>query len=239
MDAIMAVARKHNVSVVEDNAHGLFGRYRGRYLGTFGALATQSFHETKNYACGEGGALLINDPSLVQRAEILREKGTNRSRFFRGQVDKYSWVDIGSSYLPSDVLAAFLYAQLENRKAVQEQRRRLWLRYAEALGAWARGHSARLPVIPAHCDSSYHIFYLLMASMEERQAFIAHMRERSIATPFHYLPLHRSVMGRALGGYAGQCPVSERVCDRLVRLPLYYTLSDPEQAEVIERVLAF
>ncbi len=239
MDEIMRLARESNVAVVEDNAHGLFGRYRGRFLGTFGSLATQSFHETKNYSCGEGGALLINDPGLIERAEIIREKGTNRSRFFRGQVDKYSWVDIGSSYLLSDLLAAYLCAQLESRKVIQEKRCRLWNRYAEHLSAWSLNRGVRFPTIPVHCEQSHHIFYMLMSSLAERQAFIAHMRGRSIATPFHYLPLHLSVMGRGWGGREGQCPVSERVSEQLVRLPLYYALSESDQDAIIESVLAF
>ena len=161
MDRIMAIATTHNVSVVEDNAHGLFGKYKGRFLGTFGNFATQSFHETKNFICGEGGALIINDPQYVARAEIIREKGTNRSQFFRGEVDKYTWVDIGSSYLPSDILAAFLFAQLEERDRIQTQRRTIWERYASGLENWARTNDTRLPFIPAHCEQSYHMFYII------------------------------------------------------------------------------
>jgi dTDP-4-amino-4,6-dideoxygalactose transaminase len=152
MDALMEIAKRRGVAVVEDNAHGLFGRYKGRYLGTFGALATQSFHETKNFTCGEGGALIVNDKALIERAEILREKGTNRSRFLRGLVHKYTWVDVGSSYLPSDLLAAFLLAQLESRDAIQARRREVWNRYALELGDWAKKHGATLPHVPAHCE---------------------------------------------------------------------------------------
>src|SRR4051812_46316202 len=155
MNAIMKIASRHNVAIVEDNAHGLFGTYRGRYLGTFGCLATQSFHETKNFTCGEGGALVINDASLIDRAEIIREKGTDRSRFFRGAVDKYTWVDVGSSYVMSDVLAAFLYGQLELRDAVQARRRALWTRYHEELTTWAAAHDAARPVVPAECENAY------------------------------------------------------------------------------------
>ncbi len=155
MDAIMDTARRHGAAVVEDNAHGLFAKYRGRFLGTFGCLAVQSFHETKNFTCGEGGALLINDARYVERAEIIWEKGTDRSRFFRGQVDKYTWVDVGSSYLPSDILAAFLYAQLEAREQIQTKRRRVWEYYHQHLQEWAEDHGVRLPVVPPHCEQSY------------------------------------------------------------------------------------
>src|SRR5690606_32879127 len=186
MDAIMELANRHNIVVVEDNAHGLFGKYRGQPLGTFGALATQSFHETKNLTCGEGGALLVNDPALVERAEILREKGTNRSRFFRGMVDKYTWVDIGSSWLPSDMLAAYLYAQLEQRDDIQARRGRIWQYYWDHLQEWAIQHGVRLPVIPEHCEQPYHMFYLLLPSLAERTALIDHLKERGILSVFHY-----------------------------------------------------
>ncbi len=239
MDAIMAIARRHSVPVVEDNAHGLFGQYRGKNLGTFGALATQSFHETKNFSCGEGGALVVNDPALIERAEILREKGTNRSRFFRGMVDKYTWVDVGSSYLPSDMLAAFLYAQLERRDDVQGKRQRIWDYYNAHLTEWAALHGVRLPVVPADCDQAYHMFYLLLPSLEERQALIAYLKERGIWSVFHYLPLHLSDMGRQFGGQPGDCPVTEDVSDRLLRLPFYYELSEAEQADIVAALHGF
>lgn len=239
MDAIMDIAARHNLAVVEDNAHGLFGSYKGKQLGTFGVLATQSFHETKNFTCGEGGALLINDPSLVERAEIIREKGTNRSRFFRGMVDKYTWVDIGSSYLPSDVLAAYLYAQLEQREVIQRNRGRVWNTYWQHLGQWADSHEVRLPVVPEYCQQPYHMFYLLMPSLEVRGAFIDHLKSHGILSVFHYLPLHLSDMGRALGGKDGDCPVTEDISDRLVRLPLYNDLTEDEQMRVIHAMFAF
>ncbi len=239
MDTIMAIARQHGVTVVEDNAHGLFGRYRGRQLGTFGALATQSFHETKNFTCGEGGALLVNDLNLYERAEIIREKGTNRSRFFRGQVDKYTWVDLGSSYLPSDILAAFLYAQLEAREQIQANRRRIWHNYAEQLREWAAAHGVGLPVVPGHCEQSYHLFYLLLPSLAQRQRLIDHLKRHDILSVFHYLPLHLSDMGRRFGGQPGQCPVTEHVSDRLLRLPFYNNLSETDQARVVAAILAF
>lgn len=239
MDAVCALARVHGLSIIEDNAHGLFGRYRGQYLGTFGSLATQSFHETKNISCGEGGALIINDPALVDRAEIIREKGTNRSRFFRGQIDKYTWVDIGSSYLPSEILAAVLYAQLEAREAIQRKRGQIWHTYADSLASWAAAHDIRLPVVPEHCEQPYHMFYLLMPSLQIRTRFIEWMKELGILCVFHYLPLHLSDMGRRFGGQPGDCPVTEDISDRLVRLPFYYDLSASEQQLVIERILSF
>jgi dTDP-4-amino-4,6-dideoxygalactose transaminase len=239
MDAILRTAAAHGLEVVEDNAHGLFGRYRGRYLGTFGALATQSFHETKNITCGEGGALLINQERLVERAEILREKGTNRSRFFRGQVDKYTWVDLGSSYVLSDILAAFLYAQLEVRETIQAARRRLWETYSTALADWAVQQGARGPVVPPECEQAWHMYYLLMPSLEVRTRFIAHLKERGILSVFHYLPLHLSDMGKKFGGKPGDCPVTEDLSDRLVRLPFYTTMSGDDLERAIEEILSF
>jgi dTDP-4-amino-4,6-dideoxygalactose transaminase len=239
LDAILAFAARHSLAVVEDNAHGLFGKYRGRYLGTFGALATQSFHETKNFSCGEGGALLVNDARFIERAEVLREKGTNRNRFFRGQVDKYTWVDVGSSFLPSDVLAALLYSQLEMRTQIQSRRKKIWQTYAEQLQDWAVAQGVRLPVAPAHCEQPYHLFYLLLPSLEDRQALIALLRARGICSVFHYLPLHLSVMGKTFGGREGDCPVTEAVSDRLLRLPFYNDLTAADQQSVIETVRSF
>lgn len=239
MDTINAIAEKHNLRVVEDNAHGLFGKYKEQNLGTFGALATQSFHETKNISCGEGGALLINDPSLNERAEILREKGTNRSRFFRGQVDKYTWIDIGSSYLPSEVLAAILYSQLEARMKIQEKRKQIWELYSTSLSSWAEKHNVRLPIIPAHCGQSFHMFYMLMPSFETRTAFISKLKEKGVLCVFHYLPLHISDMGKRFGGKPGDCPVTEDISDRLVRLPMFYNLERSDQEFVIDEILNF
>lgn len=234
MEAIGAIAAKHGLTVIEDNAHGLFGKYRGKPLGTLGAMATQSFHETKNVNCGEGGALVINDPSLVERAEIIREKGTNRSRFFRGQVDKYTWVDVGSSWLPSDMLAAYLVGQLERAEVIQAKRKRVWDRYAAALPEWAQQHGVRFPVIPPDCEQPYHMFYLLFPSLEARTSMIAHLRKHDIVAVFHYLPLNASDMGVRFGAKAGDCPVSESVSDRLLRLPFYNDLTTDEQDRVIE-----
>ena len=239
MDSIMKVAERHGIAVVEDNAHGLFGKYRGRWLGTFGCLATQSFHETKNITCGEGGALLINDAALVERAEIIREKGTDRSRFLRGQVDKYSWVDIGSSYVMSDVLAAFLYAQLEVFQKIQAERRRIWDYYDERLREWASEAGIGCPTVPAHCEQSYHMYYLIMRSLEERQEFISFLKTRGILSVFHYVPLHLSVMGRRFGSRDAKCPVTEEKSDRLVRLPFFNTLSAAQQDLVIKAIRDF
>jgi dTDP-4-amino-4,6-dideoxygalactose transaminase len=239
MDAIMTVARQHGLEVIEDNAHGLFGAYRGRPLGSLGGLAAQSFHETKNISCGEGGALVVNDERYAERAEILREKGTNRSRMFRGLVDKYTWVDVGSSALPSDILAAFLYAQLEARDSIQAKRRRIWERYARELPSWARGLGIRLPSVPEHCEQPYHLFFIVTASLDQRTRLIAHLKQRGILAVFHYLPLHLSEMGQRLGGKPGDCPVTEDLSDRVLRLPLYNDLGETEQAYVIESLHAF
>jgi dTDP-4-amino-4,6-dideoxygalactose transaminase len=239
MEAIGAVAARHGLAVVEDNAHGLFGRYRGKPLGTFGALATQSFHETKNFSCGEGGALLINDPALVARAEVVREKGTDRSRFFRGEVDKYTWVDLGSSYLPCDLLAAYLWGQLAERQRIQARRREIWETYRDGLAEWAAERGVALPTVAAHCEQAYHLFYLLLPSAERRQALIDHLKARGILSVFHYQPLHLSAMGRRFGGRPGDCPVTERVADTLLRLPFYNGLREADQREVIETVREF
>jgi dTDP-4-amino-4,6-dideoxygalactose transaminase len=239
MDAIGAICAERGVKLIEDNAHGLFGTYRGRQLGTFGALATQSFHETKNFTCGEGGALVINDEALVERAEILREKGTDRSRFLRGRVDKYTWVDVGSSYLPADLLAAFLYAQLQARERIQARRRDIWLRYQAELRDWASRNGVRLPCVPAHCQQSYHMFHLLLPSEHARLRLIDHLEQREILAVFHYLPLNVSVMGQRLGGKPGDCPVTEDISARLLRLPFFNALSADEQGEVIAALTAF
>lgn len=239
MDRIMSLAKHHGIAVIEDNAHGLFGAYKGRPLGTFGALATQSFHETKNFSCGEGGALLINDESYRERAEIIREKGTNRSLFFRGEVDKYTWVDVGSSYLPSDLLAAVLYSQLEAHEAIQGKRLRIWNRYDAFLREFASHREIGLPTIPDHCDHPAHMYYILLPSVEVRQLLIEHLKARGILAVFHYQPLHLSAMGRRFGGSVGDCPVTEDISDRLLRLPLYYGLSEADQDSVLAAIAAF
>jgi dTDP-4-amino-4,6-dideoxygalactose transaminase len=239
MDAILEIAARQGVAVVEDNAHGLFGQYKGRWLGTLGCLATQSFHETKNITCGEGGALLINEARFIERAEIIREKGTNRARFFRGQVDKYSWVDLGSSYVMSDVLAAFLYAQLEVWESIQAKRRAVWQRYQSELAGWCAQQGVRQPVVPAHCEQAHHMYYLLLPSLERRTALIAHLKAQGIHAVFHYLPLHLSEFAARWGGKAGDCPVTEDVSDRLLRLPFFNSITDDQLGRVIEAVLGF
>jgi dTDP-4-amino-4,6-dideoxygalactose transaminase len=235
-ESITVLAHKKGFSVVEDNAHGLFGRYQGRALGSIGALATLSFHETKNVSSGEGGAILINDDSYVTRAEILREKGTDRSRFFRGEIDKYSWVDIGSSFLPSEITAACLAAQLESYADIQRRRKAIWTFYYESLAGWSASSGARLPVIPAECDQPYHLFYVLAPERDLRDRWIRALHDRGVDAVFHYVPLHLSTMGARFGGRAGDCPVSEDASERLIRLPLYSGMTESEMAQVVDAV---
>jgi dTDP-4-amino-4,6-dideoxygalactose transaminase len=239
MDAISQIASVRRIPLIEDNAHGLFGKFKGRYLGTFGHLSTLSFHETKNFTCGEGGALLINDRSYVERAEIIREKGTDRSRFFRGEVDKYSWVDVGSSFLPSDILAAFLYAQLEAHDEIQAKRQRAWNFYYQQLWGWAQTHQVQLPLVPPHTEQSYHMFYMLLSDGEERDALISYLKTKGILSVFHYLPLHLSKMGRLLDGRDGICPVTEKVSERLIRLPFFNDITEAQQSRVVDALLGF
>ena len=239
MDTIREIAGRYHLQIIEDNAHGLFGKYKGEYLGTFGSLATQSFHETKNLTCGEGGAILINDSQFIERAEIIREKGTNRSRFFRGQVDKYTWVDLGSSYILSDILAAFLLAQLEAKDTIQDKRKYIWGFYFTHLNEWALKSDVQLPYIPSSCEQSYHMFYILLPTMEKRQALIEHLKRRGILSVFHYQPLHLSDMGKKLGGKPGDCPVTEDISDRLLRLPFYVGLSENDLEYIVDSVSIF
>jgi len=239
MDRILGIAAARGIEVVEDNAHGLFAEFRGRPLGTFAPLAALSFHETKNFSCGEGGALVLNDARLVERAEHVRDKGTDRQALFRGQVDKYTWVDLGSSFVLSDILAAFLYAQLEQRERILADREAIWQRYDDALRGKVERHGVRLPTVPEHCRQGYHLYYLLLPDLDTRQALIAHLRSRGIYAVFHYSPLHVSRVGRSYGGRPGQCPVAERVSDTLLRLPFYLDLARADQERVIEEVLRF
>lgn len=236
MSVLGAIAREHGLRVVEDNAHGLFGRYEGKPLGTFGDLTTLSFHETKNFTCGEGGALVVLAKEFAERAEIIRDKGTDRARFFRGEVDKYSWVDIGSSFLPSEILAAFLLAQIEARERIQAQRKEIWEYYDEHLREWAGTHGVFLPTVPENCEQSYHMFYLLLPSLAARTAMIEQLKRAGMLAVFHYAPLHLSAMGLARGGKVGQCPVAEGVADRLLRLPFYNDLGLDEQNAVIRTI---
>ncbi|RZU52561.1 dTDP-4-amino-4,6-dideoxygalactose transaminase [Krasilnikovia cinnamomea] len=236
MSTVLQIAGRHGIPVIEDNAHGLGATYRGRPLGSFGALATQSFHATKNVQCGEGGALLINDARFAERAEILREKGTDRSRFFRGQVDKYRWMDLGSSYLPSDVLAAGLTAQLEAFGEIQRRRHAVWAAYHAAFADLDLVH----PAVPPGIGHSAHLYHLLLPSLEQRQEMLKHLAEQGVQGTFHYQPLHSAPAGRRFGRTGpGGCPVTAAVADRLVRLPLYAGLSDEEVARVIDAVRSF
>lgn len=239
MDEILAIAGRHDLVVIEDNAHGLFGSYQKKPLGSLGSMATLSFHETKNVTCGEGGALLLNDPRWVERAEILREKGTNRTRFARGEINKYTWVDIGSSYVMSDVLAAFLFGQLEQWRKIQSRREALWRVYDEALADWAEAHDVGRPYIPADRDQAYHLYYLLLPSRAKRDALIEHLAERGILAVFHYLPLNVSAAGRKYGRDPGPCPVAEEISGRLVRLPFFFDLTEDEQRQVVDAVRSF
>lgn len=239
MEAVSQLALRTGIRVIEDNAHGLFGKRSNRWLGTIGDFGTLSFHETKNFHCGEGGALIVNAPEFVERAEIIREKGTDRSRFFRGEVDRYSWVDLGSSYLPSDLLAAYLLAQLEARELIQERRAAIFGRYSEGLAGWARYNEIKLISVPESCEPAFHLFYLLLPEPNHRDALIAHLRRRNIHAVFHYLPLHLSEMGRKYGGKLGDCPVTEWVSSRLVRLPFYLDLTDQDVDRVVAAVCEF
>ncbi len=240
MDKILDIANKHNLKVLEDNAHGIFGTYKGKFLGTFGALAALSFQETKNFSCGEGGALLINDPQYIERAEIIRDKGTNRSQLFRGEVDKYTWLDVGSSFLLSDILAACLYAQLELREQIQVKRCQIWENYYNGLKGWAENLGVKLPTVPEDCQQTYHLFYMIMPSCEQRNALIDYLREHGIQSVFHYLPLHLSKMALSYKqSHHASCPVTEQISERLIRLPFYNDLTREDQDFTIETILNF
>jgi dTDP-4-amino-4,6-dideoxygalactose transaminase len=239
MDSIVASTRDKGITLVEDNAHGLLGSYRGRPLGSFGQLATLSFHETKNLSCGEGGALIINDSSYVSRAEILRDKGTDRSRFFRGETEKYTWIDIGSSFLPSDILSALLWSQIEERDLIQRKRQEIHSRYAIGLKEWALTAGATINTVPEHCNSGNHLFAVLMPNADAQKGLIAHLRTQGINAVFHYQALNLTPMGRRLGGSPGQCPVAESVAERIVRLPFFFDLNCAQQERIITSVLTF
>lgn len=239
MDTILAIAKAHKLVVIEDNAHGLFGAYKGQQLGTLGDMATLSFHETKNFQCGEGGALLINNEGYIERAEIIRDKGTNRKAFFKGLVDKYTWVDIGSSFLMSDLSAAFLLAQLEQKTNIQTQRKILWERYLQGFSEWASQYHVQIPNVPKTSHPAYHLFYVILTLPEHQQMLINFLKKKDIYAVFHYQPLHLSPMGKQLGGKVGDCPRTEYVAPRLVRLPLHTGLRLDDVQEVIEAVTAF
>lgn len=240
MDEIQRIADAHGIPVIEDNAHGLGASYRGRPLGGFGALAAQSFHATKNAHSGKGGALLVNDERLTDRATVIRDRGTDRQQFFRGQVDKYRWVDLGSSYILPELLAALLAAQLEEFDTIQGRRHAVWSRYQESLAGWAEREGFAPPTVPADRTHSAHLYHLLAPSEADRAALLAHLAERGVQATFHFLPLHSSPAGVKYGRSApGGCPVSERVADRLVRLPLHTHLSDAQTERVVEALLSF
>lgn len=237
MSAIMALAKKYQLFVVEDAAQGVMATYQGRPLGTIGHIGCFSFHETKNYtAGGEGGATLINDPALIDRAEIIREKGTNRSQFFRGQVDKYTWRDIGSSYLMADIQAAYLWGQLAAADTINQRRLALWRRYRQALAPLAARGRIDVPVITPDCVQNGHMYYLKLRDITDRQAFIRHMKAADILTVFHYIPLHDSPAGQRFGRFHGEDRFTTRESRRLVRLPLFYNLSDDDQSRVIDAI---
>jgi dTDP-4-amino-4,6-dideoxygalactose transaminase len=239
MDEITAIAARYDLLVVEDAAQGVFAKYKDQWLGTIGHLGCYSFHETKNFSCGEGGALVINDPRLEKRAEILREKGTNRSQFLRGEVDKYTWTDVGSSYVLSDILAGFLLGQLENMEKITARRSEIYSRYVGMLAPLVERGLIQTPSIPQHCTTNYHMFYLLATDIEERTALIAHLRQAGILAAFHYVPLHSSPFAKYLGLPQTSLPVTDDTSSRLLRLPMYFDLTDRQLAEVVGNVLDF
>ena len=239
MDQIMAISSAHGIPVIEDNAHGLFAKYKGEWLGTIGAFSTLSFHETKNISCGEGGALVINDTQFVERAEICREKGTDRSRYLRGQVDKYTWVDLGSSWIMSEISAGILFSQLERSEEIYSKRFRIYSRYEQELKGWAESNGVRLPVISKYCEHPAHLFHLRFARGNLRTEFIEFAAERGVNAVFHYQALHLSEMGKSYGGKSGQCPVAEDAGDTLVRLPIFSSMSEEQLEQVIDTVKSF
>ncbi|MBT5016360.1 dTDP-4-amino-4,6-dideoxygalactose transaminase [Candidatus Peregrinibacteria bacterium] len=239
MDRIMEIAREHNLKVIEDAAQGMMAKYKGKWLGTIGDIGCYSFHETKNYTCGEGGAILLNDEALVERAEIIREKGTNRSKFFRGQVDKYTWVDVGSSYLPSELNAAYLIPQLKKAQAINEDRLKSWELYFELLSPLAEASKVELPVIPEGCEHNAHMFYLKVKDLQERTALLKHLREHEIGAVFHYIPLHSSTAGQEFGVFYGEDRYTTKDSERLFRLPMYYGLAEKDIKTVVQAIEAF
>lgn len=239
MDKIIMIAKKHNLAVVEDNAHGLMAKYKGRHLGTIGTMGTFSFHETKNYTSGEGGGFISNDERYIERAEIIRQKGTNRNKFLRGQVDKYSWVDIGSSYVMSELNAAYLYAQLDFAEIINEHRLKLWNMYFESLLPLKDNGLIELPFIPEECEHNAHLFYIKLKDIEERQKMILFLKENNIHSVFHYVPLHSSLAGKKFARFHGEDKYTTKESERLLRLPLYYNLTEKEVERVIRTVKEF
>ena len=239
MDTIMDIAKRHNLLVVEDAAQGVMSKYKGKYLGTIGDMGCYSFHETKNYSMGEGGAIIINNPEYIERAEILREKGTNRSKFYRGQVDKYTWVDIGDSFLPSELNAAYLWGQLELAEEINDNRLKVWNRFYNAFKPLEEAGKVELPFIPTDCVHNAHMFYLKCKDLNERTAFISFMKEKGVQCVFHYIPLHSAPAGLKYGRFVGEDKYTTKESERLVRLPMYYGMTEEEQKTVIDSVLDY
>lgn len=240
MDTIMKIAQKHNLFVIEDAAQGVMAKYNNKYLGTIGDLGAYSFHETKNYSSGEGGAIVINNPDMIERAEIIREKGTNRSKFFRGEVDKYTWVDVGSSYLPSEIIAAFLFAQLEKAEEINQKRLEIWQKYYDGLEKFEKKGILRLPIIPAECQHNAHMFYILLEDEKTRNELMDFLKkEKNILSVFHYIPLHSAPMGKRVSPNNIDLPITNNLSGRILRLPFYYNLTDEEQNYIIESVEEF
>lgn len=239
MDTILDIAKQHNIFVVEDAAQAVNAKYKDKFLGTIGDIGTYSFHETKNFICGEGGAIVLNNEKLIERAEIIREKGTNRSKFFRGEVDKYTWVDVGSSFLPSDLQAAFLYAQLENMEEITTRREHHFNYYYKALMPLVNRGKLKLPCVMSECESNSHLFYIILEDGKTRNDLMNYLKERGILAVFHYLSLHLSPVGKEMGYTEGQLPVTESLSNRLLRLPFYYELTEDEQKEVVETITDF
>lgn len=239
MNPLIEFCNVRGIKIIEDNAHGIFGKYMGRSLGTLGCLGTLSFHETKNLSCGEGGALIVNESDLYERAEIIREKGTNRRQFLLGKVDKYTWVDIGSSWVLSDILSSILFSQIERREELISSRNNVYFKYDTALSEWARNHGVKTPIIPSFAASSYHCFHIRLSSEKIRTEFIRHCDERGVNAVFHYQALNTSPVGIELGGREGQCPVAEHASKCLVRLPLFSSMTTQQSDQVIETVLSF
>ena len=239
MDTIMDIANRHNLLVVEDAAQSVMSTYKSKALGTIGHIGCYSFHETKNYSMGEGGAILINDPNMVERSEIIREKGTNRSNFLRGQVDKYTWVDIGSSYLPSELNAAYLYAQLQNADMINDNRLASWNLYYEGLQELAKSGAIELPIIPEECAHNAHMFYIKVRDLDERTKLQKYLRENNVQTTFHYIPLHSAPEGLKLGRFNGKDTFTTTESERLVRLPMYYGLKQQDILHVVKCISCF
>ena len=239
MDEIMTIARRHDLLVVEDAAQGVGAKYKNRWLGTIGDLGCYSFHETKNFSCGEGGALIVNRRTLEKRAEILREKGTDRSQFMRGEIDKYTWVDVGSSYVLSDLLAAYLFGQLEHMDRITTRRSEIWNLYAAKLSPLVRSGRIGIPSAPPHCTPNYHMFYILTADLAERTALAAHLRREGILSVFHYIPLHSSPFAKSIGADGADLPVTDNKSSRLLRLPMYFDLTDENLTEIASAVTDF